>query len=148
MSLLSTNTMDAAEPSHKLFANKYQFKSLNSDDQKKILDGKDKVSTQRATKTYVEQFKHFLIAKNLSQVDDIPVEALDKVLYDFYSSTRAQKKDNYSVQSLKCLHSGFNRYFRKCRAIDITSDSMFVKANEMFEAVKVNAKKQGRGVKK
>ena len=59
---------------------------------------------------------------------------------------RPQKKDDYSVQTLKC--SGLNRYFKKVNGVDITSDSMFVKVNEMFEAVKVNAKKQGCGVKK
>ena len=63
-------------------------------------------------------------------------------------SVKPQKKDDYSVQSLKCMRSGLNRYFRKQKGIDITNDSIFVKANEMFEAVKVNAKKQGRGVKK
>ena len=140
--------MDAAEPNDELFANKYWFKNINSAEKAKLLKGKDKASTQRATKSYMEQFNHFLIAKNLPKADDIAIEDLSEILYDFYSSVRPQKKDDYSVQSLKCLHSGINRYFRKTRGIDITNDSMFVEANEMFEAVKVNAKKQGRGVKK
>ena len=94
------------------------------------------------------QFNHFLIAKSLLKADNIAIEDLGEILYDFYSSVRPQTKDDYSVQSLKCLCSGINRYFRKTRGIDITNNSMFVKANEMFDAVKVNAKKQERGVKK
>ena len=86
--------------------------------------------------------------KHLPEVDQIPIEDLNDILYDFYSSVKPQKKDDYSVQSLKCLCAGLNRHFRKQRGIDITTDSMFVKANEMFEAVKVNAKKQGLGVKR
>ena len=57
-------------------------------------------------------------------------------------------KKEYIVQILKCLCSGLNRFFKKTRGIDITSDVKFVKANEMFGAVKVNARKQVLGVKK
>ena len=140
--------MDVVETSSKLFANKYQFKHTNTEEKQKLLEGKDKRSTQRATKIYMEQFRHFLIAKHLPKPEDIAIEDLGEILFDFYSSMRPQKKDDYSVQTLKCLCSGLNRFFRKERGIDITSDSLLIKANEMFEAVKVNAKKQGRGVKK
>ena len=139
--------MDAAEVSNELYANKYRFKLIDRDQKQKLLEGKDKQSTQRATKQYREQFRHFLLVKNLPKPEDIAPENLSEILFDFYSSVRPQKKDDYSVQTLKCLRSGLNRFFRKERGIDITND-MFVKANEMFYAVKVNAKKQGRGVKR
>ena len=140
--------MDAADKNKELLMNKYRFKAVNCDDKQKLLEGKNKVSTQRATKSYMDQFSNFLLLKRLPKVDDIPLEDLNEILFDFYSSVKPQKKDDYSVQTLKCLRSGLNRYFRKNRGIDITADSMFVKANEMFEAVKVNAKKEGRGVKR
>ena len=140
--------MDAADQNIETSVTKNSFKSINSDEKEKILQGKDKASTQRATKSYMDQFKNFLLLKNLPEVDDISPQDLNKILCDFYSSVRPQKKDDYSVQTLKCLHSGLNRYFRKAKGIEITNDPMFVQANEMFEAVKVNAKKQGRGARK
>ena len=86
--------------------------------------------------------------KELPKREDIPVKDLNDVLYDFYSMVHSQKKKDHSVQTLKWIHSGLNHFFRKERGIAITSDATFVKANEMFLVVKVNAKKQGRGVKK
>ena len=140
--------MDADDQNFEKSTTKYIFKPIDSENKAKLLQGKDKASTQRATKSYIDQFNGFLAMNKLPNVDAIPVEDLDNILSDFYSSVRPQKKDDYSVQTLKCLRSGLNRYFRKMRGIDITTDNKFVKANEMFEAVKVNAKKEGRGVKK
>ena len=84
----------------------------------------------------------------MPELEDIPTKDLDKILFDFYISVQPQKKDDYSVQTLKCLMAGLNRNFRKERGIDIAKDSMFVKANEMFKAVQVDAKKKGLGSRK
>ena len=127
---------------------KYRFKSRSKEENEIILKGKDKASTQRATEIYVTQFKRFLHVRNLPDIDDISTIDLDGILFDFYSSIQPQKKTDYSVQTLKCIRAGLNRYFRKQRGIDIAKDSMFVKANEMHKAVQVDAKKKGRGTKK
>ena len=148
MTSLQSTKMDASTESTETSHSKYRFKALNTDERKKLLDGKDKASTQRATKSYIDPFRHYLHVKNLPNIEQINVLDLGDILSDFYSCVKPQKKDDYTVQSLKCLRSGLNRYFRKERDIDITSDALFVKANEMFEAVKVNAKKQGLGMKK
>ena len=140
--------MDAAGASNESFAKKFRFKTLNAEDQDKLLTGKDKASTQRATRSFIGQFSSFLQLKGLSKVEDLDDSELSEVLFDYYSSVQPQKKDEYSVQSLKCMRAGLNRYFKKSRGIDIIADPAFVKANQMFEAVKVDAKKNGRGVKK
>ena len=127
---------------------KYRFKTRSKDENEKILKGKDKESTQRATQIYLNQFKRYLNVKNLPEVDDIPLIDLDEILFNFYSSIQPQKKEDYSVQTLKCMRAGLNRYFRTTRGIDIAKDSMFVKANEMLKAIQVDAKKKGLGVKK
>ena len=127
---------------------KYQFKNRTKQETNDILKGKDKASTQRAKHIYLTQFKRFLKVKNLPKVEDIATPDLDAILFEFYSSIQPQKKDNYCVQTLKCIRTGLNRYFRKERGIDIAKDSMFVKANEMLKAVQVDAKKKGLGVKK
>ena len=114
----------------------------------KFWKGKDKESTQPATEVYLRQFKHFLHVKNYSSIEDIQTSDLAQILFEFYNSPQPQKKDDYTVQSLKCICTGLNRYFRKERGIDIAKDSMFVKANEMLKAVQVDAKKKGLGVKR
>ena len=48
---------------------------------------------------------------------------------------------------MKCRRSALNRYFRKEKGFDITKDGQFVKANEMFKAILVEAKKSGKGVR-
>ena len=127
---------------------KYRFKSRSKQDTEQLLKGKDKTSTQRATQIYLAQFKHFLKVKHLPEVDDIATSDIDGVLFEFYSAIQPQKKDNYCVQILKCIHAGLNRYFRQKRGIDIAKDSMFTRANKMLKAVQVDAKKKGFGVKK
>ena len=129
-------------------APKYWFKSRNKGETEQLLKGKDKTSTQRATHIYVTQFKRFLQVRNLLNIDDICTSDLDSILFEFYSSIQPQKKEDYCVQTLKCIHAGLNRYFRTSRGIDIAKDSMFVKANEMLKAVQVDAKKKALGVKK
>ena len=39
-----------------------------------------------------------------------------------------------------------NRYFKEKRRINIITETAFVKANLMFKAVQVQAKKDGKGV--
>ena len=128
---------------------KYRFKDRTNVQKEEILKGKDKQSTQRATDIYMKQFAVFLAQKNLPKVDDLEIDSsLDDILADFYASVQPQKKDDYSVQTLKCIRSGLNRYFRQHRGIDIAKNTMFVRANEMLKAVQVDAKKKGLGVKK
>ena len=126
---------------------KFRFKNRSKEETTQIFKGKDKESTQQATHVYLTQFKRFLNVKSLPQVEDIPTKDLDGILFEFYNSIQPQKKDDYCIQTLKCIRAGLNRYFRKERGIDIAKDSMFVRANEMLKAVQVDAKKKGLGVK-
>ena len=125
----------------------YRFKQRSTDEKDKILKDKDKKSTQRATDIYMKQFSQYLLVNNLPNVEDLQVDSgLDQVLADFYASVQPQKKEDYSVQTLKCIRSGLNRYFRQFKGIDIAKNPMFVKANEMLKAIQVDAKKKGLGV--
>ena len=127
---------------------KYRFKTRSDDETKQILKGKDKESTQRATDIYLRQLNRFLHIKGHPEVENILTEDLDQILFEFYSSVQPQKKNDYCVQTLKCMRAGLNRYFRQERGIDIAKDSMFTRANEMLKAVQIDAKKKGLGVKK
>ena len=124
------------------------FKDRSTENLDKLLKGKDKINTQKATAGALTQFSQYLEQKKLPKVEDLTVENLPDILFAYYPSLKPIKSDNYSVQTLKCIRSGLSRYFRKERGFDITKDGQFVRANEMFQAVLVESKKVGKGVKK
>ena len=128
-------------------SDKIVSRELNDNDKKILLTEKDKKSTQRATDGYMNQFKKFLEVKQHPKLEAITAADLNNILYDYYASIKPQKEEMYCVQTLKCIHAGLGRFFRKSLGVDIASDSMFVKANEMFKAMTVHSKRSGKGVK-
>ena len=123
------------------------FKDRSNENLQKLLEGKDKVSTQKATEGAMSQFQQYLHRKQLPKYGDLDLTNLPEILYNFYPAAKPIKGEHYSVQSLKCLRSGIARYYRKEKGFDITQDAPFVRANEMFKAVLVESKKQGKGVR-
>ena len=127
---------------------KIRYKDRTDEQKKKLLNEKDKKNTRAATDNYMCRFIGYLQLKSHPKIDELNSVQLNGILYDFYSEVQPQKKDGYCVQSMKCMRSGLNRYFRKEMGIDITQDSEFVQANEMFKAVCVEAKRNGKGAKR
>ena len=148
MSLLSTNIMAEGMNADINFTIKRDFKQRSDDNLEKLLEGKDKVNTQKSTEGALKQFQQYLRVKKLPNIDEITVQDLPQILFNYYPSLKPIKSDNYSVQTLKCICSGLSRYFRKEKGFDIAKDSQFVHANEMFQAVLVESKKIGKGAKK
>ena len=107
-----------------------------------------KKNTQKATQSAVSQFEAYLQLKNLPNISAISKDLLVETLLNFYVEVRPKNDENYAVQSLKCKRAALNRYFKPNRGIDITTDTTFTKANEMFKGVCVHSKKQGKGVRK
>ena len=84
----------------------------------------------------------------VSWLDDITSDMLPNILLDFYTAVQPRKKDSDSVQTLKCIWAALNRFFCAERNLNIITDTRFVKTNEIFKGVLVEAKKTGHGVKK
>ena len=93
----------------------------------------------------MNQLSKFIHVKNYPKVDGLKVTDLNEILFDYYASLQSPKKDEYSVQTLKCIYAGLNRHFRKTLGVDIAKDAMFVKANEIFNDIQVESKKKGKG---
>ena len=130
-------------------SSKRQYKQHSMEEKKELLDGKDKKSTQRATVGAVRHFNDFIHSKNMSNMQEIKSRSeLNDILMEFYPAIQPIKDDeDYCVQTLKCIRSGLNRHIRKEFGWDICNDSDFVKSNEMFKAICVEAKKKGKGVR-
>ena len=139
--------MDAADAERKIVS-KAVFRDRTNDEKHKLLEEKDKKSTQRATKGYVNQLNAFLTLKHYPSADELKTEDLPDILYEYYAAVRPQKDEDYCVQTLKCIRAALNRFFKPKLGIDITKDTRFVRANEMFKAMTVQSKRNGKGVKK
>ena len=132
---------------------KFNYCQLTEDDKKKLLIEKDKRNTQLATNRVMVHFKNYLTVKKHPEVMTLTTIDLDKILSDYYCAVQPKKNseilyERYSVQSMKCMRAALNRFFRKEMGIDIVKDQKFIRSNEMFQAVYVESKKSGKGVKK
>ena len=142
--------MDAVQKFRPCSKQKIKYRELSTDDKQKLLKDKDKKNTQAATDRAIMNLSEYLRQKTLPEVDAIMPDQLGEVLYDYYCAVQPQRGDDdqYCVQTLKCLRAALNRFFRKERGFDIVKDSEFIRSNEMFKAMCVDAKKNGKGVKK
>lgn len=87
---------------------------------------------------YLEQEKY----KKLPEITD---EELPGVLEGFFVALHSSKKEKYKSSSLKCARAALNRHFKDTRAIDIISDSRFIRVNELFTGILKQNKAEGRG---
>ena len=122
----------------------FQFIDKSEDEIKQLLEGKDKKNTQKATKSALKQFREYLALKKLPDVDAISAIDLPEILFHFYALVKPQKSEKYATQSLKCIRAALNRWFKAEKGIDIIKDHGFVRSNEIFKGVLVDARKFGR----
>ena len=127
---------------------KYRFKPISDEKKKILMDGRNRENTQKATESAICQLQGFLTVRDLGKLDDITNDMLPNILLDFYTAVQPPKKDSYSIQTLKCMRAALNRFFHAERNLNIITDTRFVKTNEMFKGVLVEAKKTGHSVKK
>ena len=126
-----------------------EFKNISNEYKNKIVSGKDKHCTQKATRSAVGKLKKYLKVKGLPNLKAIKSDTeLPQILLNFYVEIKPKNDNHYAVQSLKCIRAALNRYFKVERGIDIIKDPQFIRPNEMFRGVCVQSKKQGKGAKK
>ena len=113
-----------------------------------LTDSKSK-NTNRLTKTALNKFKSYLKLLGLSELDLIEVDQLLEILTKIYTDVRTNSKGElFMTGSFKVLRAGLNRYFKVEKNIDIVNDKQFLRANLVFDGVRVKAKKSGKGITK
>ena len=148
VTFVNKSKMDSASDAENNSVVVRDIHDFSEDEKRKILEGKDKENTQKATVVAVKLFNQYLSAKKMPNIDALPLDDLPKTFENFYVSVKQIKGRNYLMQILKCLRAGLNRFYRKNKGIDIARDTPFVKANEMFSGVLAASKKVGKGVTK
>ncbi len=102
--------------------------------------------TRLATKGHLRLLEEYFKEKSMPKLDDISDTELPRALYSFYTNVRKEDGDMYKLASIKCIRASLNRHIKEKRGIDIIQDPRFIQANEMFRAVTVEMKKQGKAV--
>ncbi|VDI61662.1 Hypothetical predicted protein [Mytilus galloprovincialis] len=77
---------------------KPRFASINDDKYQQILREKDSINTQKATKRAIKLFINYLEEKDLpSDIENFPVNELDRVLSKFYAEARNKNGELYKM---------------------------------------------------
>jgi hypothetical protein len=118
-----------------------RFASLNESELSKLLADKDSESTKKATKGCKAMFDEYLRQKNVEYPQD--AVQLAAILKQFYAETRKQDGSQYQKSSLSAIRFGLNRHFKEILNVDITKDTEFKEANQVFIAQCVKLKKEG-----
>lgn len=131
---------------------KRPFATVNEEKKDYIMNKRNKPNTNKATKLWMNCFQEYLEEKNHPKVEDIEDSQLPSILENFYTEVRrknlkenAQEDTMYSNTTLRAIRAALNRYFKEKKGIDITSNSAFIKANELFTGVQKINKEEGRG---
>ena len=96
------------------------FSSTTDEEKAKLLEERNAKNTNRATKSSLKALTSYLIVKELPALCDILDDDLPQLLLNFYTDLRTIKGNElYNTQTLKCMRSNLNRYFKESRNIDI-----------------------------
>ena len=127
---------------------KAHFGYTTNEDKKKLMEDKNAKNTNRATKSSIQALRDYITEKQLTPLDQTSNEDLLQLIENFYCDAHTKADERYNTGSFKSIRSNINRYFKEKRGVNIITDTAFVKANLMFKAVQVQAKKDGKGKRK
>lgn len=72
------------------------------------------------------------------------VDELNKLLSKFYAAVRTKTGELYSKKSMLSIGYGLQKHFKKASNIDIVNSVEFSGANQIFQAMLVKLKKEGK----
>ncbi len=122
------------------------FVSISDEERQKLLDARQSSNTRQQTKSYLKILGDYLREKSLPKLEEHDNAALPEMLSTFYANVRKEDGDFYKLQSLKCIRTSINWHLKETRNIDIIADPRFVQSNQMFKAMSVETKHQGKAV--
>ncbi|XP_072033396.1 uncharacterized protein [Amphiura filiformis] len=123
-----------------------RFAVLSEVDLQNILDGKDAKQTKKIVEKAVVTFYSYCASKgnDITEIEQLKEEDLCIFLRQFYAEIRTQKGDFNAKKSMQTIRYGLQKHFSKLRKFDIVNDSAFKDANEMFAAMVVKLKDEGK----
>ena len=127
-----------------------RFAELSEKDLQTIVDGKDAKQTKAVIQKAVGIFSTYCGTKDLAivEAEQLETNKLCIILRRFYAEIRTKGGEFYAKKSMQTIRYGLQRHFLKLRQFDIVNDSTFQDANEMFTAMMVKLKEEGKGAVK
>ncbi|XP_063952768.1 uncharacterized protein LOC135153558 [Lytechinus pictus] len=121
-----------------------RFASLGEEQLEEIIDQKDARSTKRVITLAENVLKAYCEHKGFTIQETITSTELSNFLRSFYAEVRRSNGELYSKRLMITLRYGLQRHFSKF-GFNIVNDPEFREANDMFHAVLVKLKKEGKG---
>lgn len=117
-----------------------RFASLEPEDLTKILNDRD----SKNTKNVIGVAKRIIGDYLLENLDQACTEDVVKTLRQFYGEVRKTDGTLYAKKSLITLRFGLQKHFIETRKEDIINSEHYNAANDMFKAMMVAMKKEGK----
>ncbi|CAC5388253.1 unnamed protein product [Mytilus coruscus] len=126
-----------------------RFASLEPEDLTKILNDRDSKNTKNVIGVAKRMIGDYLLEKDgsfktIRDLDQACTEDVVKTLRQFYGEVRKTDGTLYAKKSLITLRFGLQKHFIETRKEDIINSEHYNAANDMFKAMMVAMKKEGK----
>ena len=123
-----------------------RFMLLTEEELAALVSEKDSKRTKTIIKGAVTVFEQYCVTvrTTLVHVERNPSE-LCTLLRNFYGGVRRSNGELYAKASMISIRYGLQRHFQKISDVDIVNDNNFKTANEVFSAMLVKLKAEGKG---
>ena len=127
-------------------ADDLRFVSVSEDDIENLLSNKLSDHTKRVVSGAVKMLTEYTVERNMSLSDlyELPKCDLNDFLRHFYMEARKKDGSLYTRNAIIAIRYGLQKHFSQTCASDIVNDSEFATSCEVFSAVVVSLKKQGK----
>ena len=119
---------------------------VSNEEKQQLLDARQSLNTRNQTKSHLKILGDFLSENSKPKLYEITDADLPDILFDFYTGVHREDGDMYKLATIKCIRASINRHMKEKCNLDIIQDPHFIKANEMFRAITVESKHQGKAV--
>jgi len=125
-----------------------RFASLSDEDLQHLITNRLSNRSKNSIKTAVNLFSEYTRSRNssLADIEQLSVSDLDQFLSRYFAEMRKRDGSLYSRNSVLASRYGLQQHFKKVRGFDIICDKEFKSLHEMFSAVLVHLKSEGKGI--
>ena len=124
-----------------------RFSLLSEQELQHLVDSKDSRNTKHVIHYATKIFTAFCeeVGTTIANVEKNAPADLCLTLRNFYAGIRQNNAQLYSSKSMITIRYGLQRYFLRQCGVDIINSDIFKPANDVFSAMLVKLKGEGKG---
>jgi len=125
-----------------------RFASLSDADLQDLISNRLSKRSKASIQTAVNVFSEYARSRDtsLADIEQLPVSDLDQFLSRYFAELRKRDGSLYTRNTVLANRYGLQQHFKKVRGFDIISDTQFNSLHDMFSAVLVHLKSEGKGI--